>query len=126
MNFLIFFGILSSVNCEWGNCTICDYEKPTVEDGCTRKILVVHIGYVRVHRTSNRTSDVRCSTVQVVFNHERFLNLKSKVIRWRHGLILTTMFGLDSYHNSQDMFPKVPTIHKIVIEPKLITAWSRE
>ena len=51
MNFLIFFGILSSVNCEWGNCTICDYEKPTIEDGCTRKLL--HIGYVRVDRTSN-------------------------------------------------------------------------
>ena len=37
MNFLIFFGILSAVNCEWANCTICDYEKPTIEDGCTPK-----------------------------------------------------------------------------------------
>ena len=39
MYFLSFWGILSAVNCQngdvWGNCTICDYEKPTIEDGCT-------------------------------------------------------------------------------------------
>jgi len=36
------------------------------------------------------------------------------------------MYGLDSYHSSQDMFLNVPTIHKTVTEQKLITAWSRE
>ena len=37
MKILVFVGIFTAVNCqsgdEWGNCTICDYEKPTIEDG---------------------------------------------------------------------------------------------
>ena len=36
------------------------------------------------------------------------------------------MYGPGSYHSSQDMLLKVPTIHKTVTEQKLITAWSRE
>merc|ERR1712131_304979 len=35
MKILVFVGIFTAVNCQsgdvWGNCTICDYEKPTIE-----------------------------------------------------------------------------------------------
>ena len=44
MKFLIFIGVLCVVNCQNGDvfepCDICDYEKPTVEDGCIQRLKV--------------------------------------------------------------------------------------
>ena len=54
MYFFIFLVISSTVNCQngdvWGNCTICDYEKPTIEESCTRRNFIYkYIKFINVN-----------------------------------------------------------------------------